>query len=236
MFWIFVFAHLKMYATSEVVQLSELIEADAGDTVTLACFYSSKYNEETKHWYRQILGLKPHAMVRHRRGNEAWNHPFTEDFKRGRMTTQQSEGSFNLTIRNITSSDEATYYCTYTVFEEIKFGNGTFLAITGPRKSYEHAAFFCAVTNSWCGQISNGNTSDLNKEKTVDPVVYGLAVALGLSVLLIFYLLYLHSKEHSTGDGWLSLGQTSSMTELSTQMHMDDWITTTVVYNIKTFK
>ncbi|XP_041917472.1 uncharacterized protein LOC121681668 [Alosa sapidissima] len=191
MFWIFVFTLLKMYSTYEIVQINHAIEADPGDTVTLACFYSAVYDSELKYWYRQVLGLKPQVIVKYSSGAPAWNSPFSEEFDRGRMTTQQSERSFNLTIRNITSSDEATYYCTGTVYSEIRFENGTFLTVTGPKRSYEHAAFLCAVTNSWCGQINNGNTSDLNAEKSLSPVVCGLIAILGLCFLHICFLVHL---------------------------------------------
>ncbi|XP_076144298.1 uncharacterized protein LOC143126285 isoform X2 [Alosa pseudoharengus] len=226
MLWIFVVLLLNMYESHEVIQLNGVTNASAGVTVTLDCFFPVAFEHEPLNWYRQELGQKPHLMVKVLRDTMAWNTPFLNDSQSGRITIESSKGTFNLTIRNITSSDVATYYCGASMYGDIKFGNGTFLALTGQYNCSfnDDSAFFHAVAN--CGQIHCRNRTNLNSEKTIDPVVYGMAVALGLSVVLIFYLLFLHCKEHSAGDG----------KNFSTQMHMDDWFTTAVIYNIKTFK
>ncbi|XP_062405912.1 uncharacterized protein LOC134096179 [Sardina pilchardus] len=109
-----------------------------------------------------------------------------------------SEGTFNLTIRNITSSDVATYYCTDSMNRDITFGDGTFLALTEQYNCSFNgsSAFFRAVAN--CGQINCHNKTDVIKENSMNLVVFGLVVVLGLCCVLISYLIYLiyHYKKH----------------------------------------
>lgn len=123
--------HTFLGETHDVIQLRQLTKAALGGTVTLDCFYPVDFEYEPLQWYRQILGQKPQVMVKKLRSTEAWDPYFDEDFKSGRITVQKSKDTFNLTIRNIISSDEATYYCAVSMYNEIKFGNGTFLALTG---------------------------------------------------------------------------------------------------------
>src|SRR4029434_5100769 len=88
-------------------------------------------------WYKQTLGQKPFWVARSFRATTSWNPSFSGDSQNGRINIQKSEGTFNLTIANLTSSDEATYYCAGTLHKQVIFGNGTFLALKGNTRVFQ---------------------------------------------------------------------------------------------------
>ncbi|KAJ8281793.1 hypothetical protein COCON_G00043120 [Conger conger] len=59
---------------------------------------------------------------------------FFNEFKNStRLRAKTAKGSFNLTVSHVEPSDSATYYCTFIhLFNEISFGNGSTLMVTGP--------------------------------------------------------------------------------------------------------
>ena len=133
------YPHTFLDNAQDVIQLNRVTEAAPGDTVTLECFFPVVFKNEPLCWYKQTLGQKPFLVAMLLGATLSWDPLFSEDSQNGRMNIQHSEGTFNLTITNVTSSDEATFYCTLSVFEEVKFGNGTFLALKGnTRRSTEH--------------------------------------------------------------------------------------------------
>ncbi|XP_031424719.1 uncharacterized protein LOC116220747 [Clupea harengus] len=193
MLWICTILLIHMYKAHDVIQLNRVTEAAPGDAVTLHCFFPVAFQQETLSWYKQTLGQKPFWVARSFRATTSWNPSFSEDSQNGRINIQKSEGTFNLTIANLTSSDEATYYCAGTLHKQVTFGNGTFLALKGFNHSYiEDRAFFCAVAN--CGQMNTEKKTVLDTEKAVDPVVYGLVAVSGLCFVLICSLIYQDRK------------------------------------------
>ncbi|XP_031424722.1 uncharacterized protein LOC116220749 isoform X2 [Clupea harengus] len=159
----------------------------------------------------------------------------------GRMNIQRADGEFNLTIANISPSDEATYYCTLTLDVEDAYGNGTFLALKGFNHSFnEDRAFVCAVAN--CEQMNTEKKTVLNTEKAVDPVVYGLAAVLGLCFVLICYLVSLiyqdrnhkHDKDDANHRGYNNRDGLDLITEqMPILMIPDGNVFTSVIYKVK---
>ncbi|XP_061089539.1 uncharacterized protein LOC133123228 [Conger conger] len=47
------------------------------------------------------------------------------------LSAKTAKGIFNLTVLQAEKSDSATYYCTFTFFREIIYGDGTTLIVTG---------------------------------------------------------------------------------------------------------
>ena len=133
------YPHTFLDKAHDVIQLNRVTEAAPGDAVTLHCFFPEAFQQETLSWYKQTLGQKPFLIIRSFKATPFWNPLFSEDFKNGRINIKQSKGTFNLTITNVTSSDEATYYCIGGLIPYLTFGNGTFLALKGnTRRSTEH--------------------------------------------------------------------------------------------------
>ena len=131
------YPHTFLDKAHDVIQLNRVTEAAPGDTVTIDCFFSVAFQNEALCWYKQTLGQKPILVASLSRTTPSWNPLFSEDFRNGRMNIQHSEGSFNLTVTNVTSSDEATYYCIGGLLPYFTFGNGTFLALKGNTRLFQ---------------------------------------------------------------------------------------------------
>ncbi|XP_042563939.1 uncharacterized protein LOC116220748 isoform X2 [Clupea harengus] len=238
------YPHTFLDKAHDVIQLNRVTEAAPGDTVTLDCFFPVVFKTETLSWYKLTLGRKPVLVASLFRATQSWSPLFSEDFQNGRMNIQQSERTFNLTIANITSSDEATYYCIGTLISDLTFGNGTFLALKGHRQ-FNHSfnedrALFCKVAN--CGQMNTEKKTVLNTEKAVDPVVYGLAAVLGLCFALICYLVSLiyqdrnhkHDEADANHRGYSNRDDLDHNTEqMPMLMSPDGNVFTSVIYKIK---
>ncbi|XP_072573281.1 uncharacterized protein [Paramormyrops kingsleyae] len=111
----------------DVVQPSLLMRVQLGDSVTLTCFRPEDVPLAV--WFKQAVGQKPQLMAKALRYSPA---EFYKEYKNiERYSLQNAEGSFNLTISNAEPSDSAVYYCVAVFFNEIAFGNGTFVIITG---------------------------------------------------------------------------------------------------------
>ncbi|XP_035266668.1 uncharacterized protein LOC118223791 isoform X1 [Anguilla anguilla] len=112
-----------------IVQPGVLVTAQLGDTVTLPCFHA----KDDVHWYgwlKQPLGQKPEQLAKIL--NSETKVIFLNEFKNSkRLSAKAANGSFNLTVSQVEPSDSATYYCTLMLFNEISFGNGTTLMVTG---------------------------------------------------------------------------------------------------------
>ncbi|XP_048885824.1 uncharacterized protein LOC125751216 isoform X2 [Brienomyrus brachyistius] len=111
----------------DVVQPSHLMRVQHGDSVTLTCFRPEDISFAV--WFKQAAGQKPQLMAKALRYVPG---EFYEGYKNiTRYSLQNAEGSFNLTISNAEPSDSAVYYCAAVFYNEIAFGNGTFVIITG---------------------------------------------------------------------------------------------------------
>ncbi|XP_061086042.1 uncharacterized protein LOC133119551 [Conger conger] len=114
-----------------VVQPNALVTAQLGDTVILPCFCSDMEGAATISWIKQPLGQKPQSVAM--MVNYQSDAVFFNEFKNStRLRAKKAEGSFNLTVSKVEPSDSATYYCTFTFFGEISFGDGSTLMVTGP--------------------------------------------------------------------------------------------------------
>uniref|UniRef100_A0A3B3SPC6 Ig-like domain-containing protein n=1 Tax=Paramormyrops kingsleyae TaxID=1676925 RepID=A0A3B3SPC6_9TELE len=111
----------------DVVQPSLLMRVQLGDSVTLTCFCPEYVSFAV--WFKQAVGQKPQLMAKALRYSSA---EFYKEYKNiERYSLQIAEESFNLTISNVEPSDSAVYYCVAVSYNEIAFGNGTFVIITG---------------------------------------------------------------------------------------------------------
>ena len=131
------YPHTFLDKAQDIIQSNRVTEAEPGDTVTLDCLFSVGFKSEALSWYKQTLGQTPIFVAKSFGAASSWDPLFSEDFQKGRMNMQRSDGVFNLTIAKITSSDEATYYCTWIVYQQVKFGNGTFLALKGNTRVFQ---------------------------------------------------------------------------------------------------
>ncbi|XP_035264005.1 uncharacterized protein LOC118222483 [Anguilla anguilla] len=106
-----------------------LVGAQLGDNVTLPCFHAQD-GVSCASWFKQPLGQKPRLIALTM--NPKSGAIFFNDFKDNeRFSAKAAKGSFNLTVSQVEPSDSATYYCTITLFEEISFGDGATLMVTG---------------------------------------------------------------------------------------------------------
>uniref|UniRef100_A0A665VJL7 Ig-like domain-containing protein n=1 Tax=Echeneis naucrates TaxID=173247 RepID=A0A665VJL7_ECHNA len=113
--------------TSGIYQDSGLIEAVAGETVTLQCFVKGEA-VTFLFWYRQLLGGTPHTVAtRMKHSEEADISSAYKD--RFQVSKRNSEGANHLTINNIQTTDSASYFCGVLEFNAIKFGHGAFLHV-----------------------------------------------------------------------------------------------------------
>ncbi|XP_053091600.1 uncharacterized protein LOC113542684 [Pangasianodon hypophthalmus] len=113
--------------TKGISQPNSVISAGVGDNVTLHCFRLGEENTEPIVWYKQKVGHEPWVMV-----TVQQEPKYENEFKppKFNIEKEKEKGSFHLKIANVEPSDEATYYCGLRDFLT-RFGNGTFLAVTG---------------------------------------------------------------------------------------------------------
>ncbi|XP_067312453.1 uncharacterized protein [Pseudorasbora parva] len=181
-------------ACHRIHQPNGVITVAVGNTVTLQCFAKG----DNLFWYKQIVGQKPRVIT----AFVKWSEPkFYNEFNNDRFSGKILGSNFNLTISDITQSDEAVYYCGAKVLY-MEFGNGTHLIVKGqknltskiltsdhlndhmdcPQKCYENST----------KQINNETFSvhiaeEISEEKLC-PAVLGLACALGFCGVLVFAL------------------------------------------------
>nr|XP_023690122.1 uncharacterized protein LOC111855390 [Paramormyrops kingsleyae] len=123
----------------DVDQPSLLMRVQLGDSVTLTCFCPEERTSVA--WFKQTVGQKPQLMAKALRYVPG---EFYKEYKNiKRYSLQNAEGSFNLTISNAEPSDSAVYYCAAESYNEIHFGNGTFVIITGVIYSHRNRSDEC---------------------------------------------------------------------------------------------
>ncbi|XP_053361924.1 uncharacterized protein LOC128531801 [Clarias gariepinus] len=139
----------------DVNQPNPVITAAVGENVTLECFRLGEDNTDAMFWYKQKVGHRPRVMVTVQQESH-----YEDEFKSPRFSIEKEKSSCHLKISNVEPSDEAMYYCGFRQFFT-KFGNGTFLAVTGDKD--------VKVSVSQSGRL--------------DPVPAGASVTLQCSVL-----------------------------------------------------
>uniref|UniRef100_A0A672PZY4 Ig-like domain-containing protein n=1 Tax=Sinocyclocheilus grahami TaxID=75366 RepID=A0A672PZY4_SINGR len=82
-----------------------------GESVTLSCTYDASSNYAMLYWYRQYPNREPQYLLR--KGARSWNRE--EDIPDPRFQSITSESSTELTIKSVTLSDSALYYCALRV-------------------------------------------------------------------------------------------------------------------------
>ncbi|CAB1337485.1 unnamed protein product [Coregonus sp. 'balchen'] len=95
-----------------------------GDTVSLPC--PKAESQQFLYWYRQTVGQLPNLVASVSYGSEP---VLKGEFKNPRFKVEESEYVYNLIIRNISTLDEATYFCGMGTIYGMNYGNATFLAV-----------------------------------------------------------------------------------------------------------
>ncbi|KAM9470645.1 uncharacterized protein Hap1MRO34_012587 [Clarias gariepinus] len=111
----------------DVNQPNPVITAAVGENVILECFRLGEDNTDAMFWYKQKVGHRPRVMVTVQQESN-----YEDEFKSPRFSIEKEKSSCHLKISNVEPSDEAMYYCGFRQFFT-KFGNGTFLAVTGDK-------------------------------------------------------------------------------------------------------
>ncbi|XP_064181289.1 uncharacterized protein LOC135249701 [Anguilla rostrata] len=106
-----------------------LVGAQLGDNVTLPCFHAHKFVSFAS-WFKQPLGEKP-RIIAMTMDPKSGTILFNEFKNSTRFSAKAAKGSFNLTVSQVEPSDSATYYCSTTGYNEISFGDGATLMVTG---------------------------------------------------------------------------------------------------------
>ncbi|XP_077084167.1 uncharacterized protein LOC143737098 isoform X2 [Siphateles boraxobius] len=115
-----------------IIQLDSVLLVHEGDTVVLSCSISTKQISLAS-WYKQITGEEPRLIA-----SSLLHSPesqFHNEFDKSHFKVSRETDTFNLKIMNTVQSDSATYYCTTSFTNILKFGNGTRLVIKGAETS-----------------------------------------------------------------------------------------------------
>ncbi|KAL2088597.1 hypothetical protein ACEWY4_015496 [Coilia grayii] len=117
-----------MYEALTVRQPDTVITAHLGESVTLNCTFS--HDTKNMFWYKQRPGeiLQVMVVAHVLSGSE-----FKNEFSELDYSIQKEDGVFHLTIKNLSFSDEASYFCATSELSKIVFGNGTFLTLSEHR-------------------------------------------------------------------------------------------------------
>ena len=113
---------LDLIQSEDVHQHIHLTTAEPGGTVTLQCAISESYFPWTC-WYRQTI---KHVFQRVVVYNGTKSTVLVEGF-----SANMVNGTYNLNIQNITSSDKGIYFCTTGTTLRMEFRNGTFVTVKG---------------------------------------------------------------------------------------------------------
>ncbi|XP_029113352.1 uncharacterized protein LOC114912132 [Scleropages formosus] len=113
----------------DIVQPNVMMKALLGDSVTLTCFCTK---DEITYiaWFEQPFGQKPQIVAKALFYSQ--DVEFQAEFE-NRLSLQWIEAtkSFNMTILKTELSDSAVYYCVTVLYNEVTFGDGTILILTG---------------------------------------------------------------------------------------------------------
>ncbi len=113
--------------SEDFYQPDPVMMVSAGDNVTLRCFFLIDHTDPIT-WYKQTSGHQPRAVAMMQK--LAKTPHFFENFKSSRFSIETDTEKCHLRISNVTSSDEAVYYCSWRKYET-HFAGGTYLALKG---------------------------------------------------------------------------------------------------------
>ncbi|CAB1337494.1 unnamed protein product, partial [Coregonus sp. 'balchen'] len=118
-----------------------------GDTVSLPC--PKAESQQFLYWYRQTVGQLPNLVASVSYGSEP---VLKGEFKNPRFKVEESEYVYNLIIRNISTLDEATYFCGMGTIYGMNYGNATFLAVkvSAPVHPGDYVTLQCTVLSETC--------------------------------------------------------------------------------------
>uniref|UniRef100_A0A8C7TDJ0 Ig-like domain-containing protein n=1 Tax=Oncorhynchus mykiss TaxID=8022 RepID=A0A8C7TDJ0_ONCMY len=102
-----------------------------GESVSLPCFFSETIDYfQWLYWYKQTAGQMPQVVATVEKRKSA-DFVLNGEFNDIRFTMEKVKVGYLLIINNISRSDEAAYFCGIGSVYEMKFRNGTFLAVKG---------------------------------------------------------------------------------------------------------
>nr|AAR84218.1 T cell receptor alpha [Tachyglossus aculeatus] len=108
------------------------VSATEGESVTLRCSYSTTASSSVYlYWYRQYPGRGPEYILE--RGARGSTYANTAAFAKERFSSTATDDSTSLSIRELSLSDTATYYCALrdsgSSQNKLIFGTGTQLLV-----------------------------------------------------------------------------------------------------------
>ncbi|XP_065126527.1 novel immune-type receptor 14b [Paramisgurnus dabryanus] len=177
--WVFITVlSIINFANSRKYQANEIQTVTLGDNFTLQCSEKG----DTILWYKQIAGHQPQIISVFQKSEET---RFYSEFK----NTRFQRNKYNLAISRIIQSDEAIYHCGSKAYY-VTFGRGTHLVIKESITRASTISKSAYLNNSMvCQQPSYENdTTQVKPDNQQNPVVFGLAVALGVCGVIIFTL------------------------------------------------
>uniref|UniRef100_A0A3Q3LF04 Ig-like domain-containing protein n=1 Tax=Mastacembelus armatus TaxID=205130 RepID=A0A3Q3LF04_9TELE len=114
--------------SSSVHQQHSLISVDAGNEVTLSCFYAE--DVAMFYWYKQSLGEKPRLIATFYKYEK--NGTFYGELKNNkRFNLATMKGKIYLIISDLRTSDSATYYCATSYTFIFEFAESTVVSVHG---------------------------------------------------------------------------------------------------------
>ncbi|XP_027143753.1 immunoglobulin kappa light chain-like isoform X2 [Larimichthys crocea] len=121
----------ELKSSSSVLQESDFLSVNAGDKVTLQCFYERQTGTATYlYWYKQSLGQKPRLIssfyIFYKSGN--FHNKFENN---ARFKLDVRNGKNHLTILDLRQSDSATYYCASRLSDGFEFYEGITVSVKG---------------------------------------------------------------------------------------------------------
>ncbi|XP_055034524.1 novel immune-type receptor 14b [Misgurnus anguillicaudatus] len=217
--WVFITVlSIINFANSRKYQANEIKTVTLGDNVTLQCSEKG----DTILWYKQIAGHRPQIISVFQTSGET---TFYREFKN---ISRFQRNKYNLAILRIIQSDEAIYHCGSKAYY-VTFGRGTHLVIKGQKESTASTISKSVYLNNSveCQQHSYENdTTQVKPDNHQDPVVFGLAVALGVCGVIIFILICLTFNRRMCPQCLRGSGQDSRVRWFSGAQETDDGILT----------
>ncbi|PWA14759.1 hypothetical protein CCH79_00014506, partial [Gambusia affinis] len=131
-FWLMCLLLVNMAQTENVSsalrQKSSVLSAEAGETLTLECFYETDDDAKFS-WYKLTLGQKPRLISTvFKYGERTFYNEFVNN---PRFSLDSGKGKNHLIIAGLQPSDTATYYCSRGYIYNFEFGNGTTVFVKG---------------------------------------------------------------------------------------------------------